>query len=519
MKKYLSILISVVLFVVLLLTSSCSGGKKVSQAQKAFEIGEYTKSAELYKRAYSSEKNKYNKGEYSYYMGESYRMTNKPIKAASAYSKAVRYNYPVRQARFYMAESYRKAGKLEKAIPEYEIYLEEVPADVRAQKGLASCMMLQKEPKQNRYIIEKIKGLNSKYSDYSPAYAGKSYDYVIFSSMRTETKNKRKNKVTGQGTSSIYYSKIDAKGEWTEPEAFEEPINFSQFDDGSPCVTMDGKQLYFTRCRYDNTKPMGAEIVTCSRTGGKWGEPTAITMGDDSLVVAHPAIDPDGETLYFVSDREGGYGGKDIWKTQSSGDGAWGEPVNMGSAINTPGDEMFPYVRMDGALFFSSDTHVGFGGQDIFKAEVDEEGKWEVINMGGPVNGSSDDFGIVFKGKSEDGIFSSSRGSTKGIDNLYSFILPKLNFTLNGKIVNKNDEVVNGAYLRLIGSDGTTLKVKAPSDGTFKVKLKPATDYVFLVAAEGYLNQKVKFSTSGEVDDKDYLYDIVLEKPIQKIQE
>ncbi|TLX70673.1 tetratricopeptide repeat protein [Labilibacter sediminis] len=518
MKVLKSNPINIVLLTVLLVFTACSGGKKVSQAQKAFEIGEYTKAAELYKRAYSGEKNKYNKGEFSYFMGEAYRLTNKPTKAASAYSRAVRYKYPVREARLYMAESYRKAGKLEKAIPEYEIYLEEVPADVRAQRGLASCMMLQKNPKDNRYIVEKIKGLNSKYSDFSPAYAGKSYDYVIFSSMRTESKSKRKNKVTGQGTSSIYYSKIDAKGEWTEPEAFEEPINYPQFDDGTPCVTLDGKQLYFTRCRYDNTKPMGAEIVSCSRTGGKWGEPEAITMGDDSLVVAHPAISSDGETLYFVSDRDGGYGGKDIWKTKRTGEGGWGEPENLGFAINTPGDEMFPYVRMDGTLYFSSDTHIGFGGQDIFRAEMnEEEGQWEINNMGAPINGPSDDFGIVFKGKSEEGIFSSSRGSTKGIDNLYSFILPKLKFTLNGKIVNKNSEVVEGAYLRLIGSDGTTLKVKVPADGSFKVKLKPATDYVFLVAAEGYLNQKVKFSTSGEVDDKDYQFDIVLEKPIQKV--
>lgn len=499
--------------------SGCSGGKKVSQAQKAFEIGEYTKAAELYKKAYSREKNKYNKGEYSYFMGESYRIINKPTKAASAYSKAVRYKYPERQAQFYMAESYRKAGKLDKAIPEYETYLEEVPADVRAQKGLASCMMLKKGSKQNRYQVDKIKKLNSKFSDYSPAYASKSFDYLIFSSMRTEAKNKRKNRVTGQGTSAIYYSKIDSKGEWTDPTAFEEPINFPQFDDGSPCVGLDGKTLYYTRCRYDNTKPMGAEIVFCSRKGGKWGEPEALTIGEDSLVVAHPAISADGETLYFVSDRDGGFGGKDIWKTQKSGEGGWGEPVNLGSAINTSGDEMFPYVRMDGVLYFSSDTHIGFGGQDIFKAELNEEGEWTVVNMGTPINSNSDDFGIVFKDKLEEGILSSSRGSSKGIDNLYSFILPKLNFTLNGKIVNKNDEVVNGAYLRLIGSDGTTLKINAPTDGSFKVKLKPGTDYVFLVAAEGYLNQKVKFTTSGETDDKDYEYNVVMEKPIQKIDE
>ncbi len=497
---------------------SCAGGKKVSLARKSFEIGEYTRAADLYKKAYSREKNKYLKGEYSYYMGECYRITNKPTKAASAYSKAVRYKYDERQARLYMAESYRKAGKLEKAMPGYEAYLEDVPADIRAQRGLASCMMILKEPKSKRYQVNKIKKLNSKFSDFSPAFVGDSYDYVIFSSMRTASKKRRKNRITGQGLSSLYFSKIDAKENWSDPESFEEPINAAQIDNGAPNVSADGKQLYYTRCKYDKTKPMGAEIVTSVRSGGRWGEPAAVQIGEDSLIVAHPAISPDGDVLYFVSDRKGGYGGKDIWKTTNA-DGAWSEPENLGSAINTPGDEMFPYVRVDGTLYFSSDTHIGFGGLDIFKAQMDENGDWQVSNMGKPINSESDDFGIAFKGKNEEGIFSSSRGSSKGIDNLFSFILPKLNFTLNGTIKNNNDEVVPQSYVRLIGSDGTTLKINIPDDGSYKVKLKPATDYVFLVAAEGYLNQKVKFTTSGETDDKDFEYNIVLEKPLRKVSE
>ncbi len=506
------IIVSCVAFV------SCASKKRVSLARKSFEIGEYTRAAELFKRAYSGEKNKYTKGEYSYYMGECYRITNKPTKAASAYSKAVRYKYPERQARFYMAESYRKAGKLEKAIPEYEAYLEEVPADIRAQRGLASCMMIQKDVKPKRYQITKLKKLNSKFSDFSPAFVGDSYDYVIFSSMRTATKKKRKNRITGQGISSLYFSKIDAKGNWADPEAFEEPINATQVDDGAPNVSADGKQLYYTRCKYDKTKPMGAEIVTSARSGGRWGEPTIVKIGEDSTIVAHPAISPEGDVLYFVSDREGGYGGKDIWKSTNT-DGGWGEPENLGSAINTPGDEMFPYVRNDGSLYFSSNTQIGFGGLDIFKAYIDEEGRWQVSNMGKPINSEADDFGITFKGKDEEGIFSSSRGSSKGIDNLYSFILPKLNFTLNGTIKNKNEEVVQESYVRLIGSDGTTLKINIPEDGSYKVKLKPNTDYVFLVAAKGYLNEKVKFTTSGETDDKDFEYNIVLQRPLIKVSE
>ncbi|WP_068473865.1 tetratricopeptide repeat protein [Saccharicrinis aurantiacus] len=514
--------INIFFLIIAVLVGACSGSKKLTQAKKSFSIGEYTRAAELYKKAYAKEKNRYYKGEYAWYMGESYRITNKPLKAASAYSKAVRYEYPEREAQFYMAESYRKAGKLDKAIPEYEEYLEKVPADIRAQRGLASCMMLQKEPQPNRYIIAKEKDLNSKYSDYSPTYAGTEFDYVVFASMRVEGKSKRKNRITGQGTSSIFYSKKNAKGAWEDPAPFEEPINNPKFDDGSPFVSHDGKELFFTRCKFDNEKPTGAEVVSCKRQGGQWGEPINASLALDSTlldstVIAHPALSADGETLYFVSDMEGGYGGKDIWKAEKAGEGQWGEPINMGSAINTPGNEMFPFIRKDGILYFSSDTHIGFGGLDLFKAELNEEGNWDVTNMGEPINSIGDDFGIVFQGKDEVGLFSSSRGSTKGIDNIYSFVLPKLNFYLTGLITNNNEEIVTGSYLRLIGSDGTTMKVKSPSDGKFKVKLKPNTDYVFLVAAEGYLNKKVKFSTSGEVNDKSFEYNIVMEKPLQKV--
>ncbi len=516
-KMKTNFLDSIYIFLLLIVLSGCSVGKKVSMAQKAFEIGEYTESAALYKKAYSKQKNKYLKGEYSFYMGECYRITNKPTKAASSYSKAVRYKYSNREARFYMAESYRKAGKIEKAIPEYEAYLEEVPADIRAQRGLASCMMMQNKPEETRYQIEKIKKLRSKFSDFSPAYANDSYDYLIFTSMRTEAKKKSKNKITGQGTSNLYFSKINAKGEWEEPEIMEEPLNAEGVDNGVPNISIDFKQLFYTRCRYEKDTTMGAEIVASQRTGGKWGEPATIEIGEDSVVIAHPALSPDGELLYFVSDRDGGYGGKDIWVSHKYSQG-WSKPENLGSAINTPGDEMFPYVRMDGVLYFSSDTQVGYGGLDIFKAEKDKKGEWEVVNMGEPMNSEGDDFGIVFKGKSEEGIFSSSRGSTKGIDNLYEFILPQLQFKLNGSIKNKNGEVVSGAYMRLIGSDGTTMKVNAPTDGTFAVDLKPNTDYVFLVAAKGYLNQKIKLTTTGEMNDKDFVFEVVMEKPLKKVE-
>ncbi|TAJ14115.1 hypothetical protein DMA11_06230 [Marinilabiliaceae bacterium JC017] len=487
----------------------CSAGGKMTAAQKAFNVGEYHRAAAMFKKAYSGEKNKYAKGEISFYLGECYRHTNLPKKAASYYSKAVRYKYEQRIAELYMADAYRNDGKYEKALPAYESYLEKVPGDIQARNGILSCKLAMQEPVPNRYQIEKVKALNSKYNDYSPAYVGTDYDQVYFSSMRTEKKKRKRNRITGQGTSNIYVIRLDAKGKWTDPEPLDETVN-TEFDEGAAAMSHDGKEMYFTRCRYDNTKPVEPEIYTMKRSGGRWSEPQLVTLGGDTLMFAHPALSTDGATLYFVSDMPGGVGGKDIWKTQQVG-GEWGEPVNMGEDINTPGDEMFPYVRVDGTLYFCSDTHVGYGGLDIFKALKDDEGKWQIINLGLPINSSADDFGIVFKSKQEDGLLSSSRGSAKGVDNIFHFILPKLEYELKGVVVDqKTGAPLADAYLRLIGTDGTNVKLKIRDDGTFGSNLEPESEYVFLVAAKNHFNHKEKISTVGLQENKEFNYEIGL---------
>lgn len=488
-----------------LLLTGCIGGSKIGNANKAYLIGEYDRAAVQFKKAYRKEKNKYTKGEISYYMGECYRKTNKPRKATMQYARAVRYNYEMADAGLYLGDCYLASQKYEDALEAYEEYLQKAPLDKRAQNGIASCKIAMKDTLETRYSVIKLKKINNtRYSDFSPGYASTDYDQIYYSSMRTEKKKRKKSRITGQGGSNIYVAKIDAKGEWTDPELLDETIN-TQFDEGSATMSSDGKEMYFTRCRYDNEKPRSAEMYMVSRSGGKWGEPSQIEIAD-SLLVAHPAISPDGETLYFVSDMPGGYGGKDIWKVQKGGEGGWGQPVNMGSVINTAGDEMFPSVRMDGSLYFSSNAHIGFGGLDIYRAVFDDERQdWQVFNLGRPINSEADDFGIAFKGMEEAGLFSSSRGSSKGVDNIYEFSLPKLEFSLKGQVYSqKTDEPISEAYMRLIGTDGTNVKLNIRNDGTFGAKLSPQTEYVFMVASKDYFNYKHKLSTVGLGNNKEF---------------
>ena len=481
------------LFALLLLFVVSCGSRKQSAALKSFEIGEYHRAEGRLKVVYNSEKNKFAKGQHSFYLGECYRLVNMPKKAASAYNKAVRYKYSDPLTLLYLAESYRKTGEYAKALETYQLYLEKKSFDVLANNGILSCKMAMEAPIVQPWQVEKVKAFNSKYSDFSPAFGGASYDQVYFTSMRSDKKKRKLNRITGQGNSSIYTTKLDAKGVWTKPEKMEEPIT-STFDDGTPNMSFDGKTMFFTRCPYVNTQPNTAQVFEVQRSGGRWGEPVQIIPGGDSVMVAHPAISPDGNTLYFVSDRPGGLGGKDLYKSEKL-DGAWSSAVNLGSGINTPGDEMYPYVRSDGTLYFSSDGHIGFGGLDIFKVEIDPKGAEKVVNLGAPLNSESDDFGIVFQGKKEAGFFSSSRGSAKGYDDIFAFAMPEVVYDLYGILQFPSKKSASNVNLRLVGTDGTNQKLTVGEDGSFGSRLEKNTDYVLMASAPGFYNTKENFST------------------------
>jgi peptidoglycan-associated lipoprotein len=277
--------------------------------------------------------------------------------------------------------------------------------------------------------------------------------------------------------------------------------------------------LYFTRCEAGKREKKGCKIMYSKMTGDKWSEPVNLKILPDSLVAAHPAISPDGTTLYFVSDLAGGFGGKDIWKvTRSGSGGAWSQPVNLGPDINTPGDELFPYVREDGTLYFSSDGLIGMGGLDIFKANMQPDGSWIVKNMRPPINSFADDFGIVFEDSNEKGIFSSTRKG-RGNDELYSFELPPLVFNVTGLVKDeKTGSPISGSVVKLIASDGNSLQAETGSGGDFKFDLRADVDYIFLASKRGYLNGKEKETTKGQDKSREFMVTIMLtpiDRPIE----
>ena len=205
-----------------------------------------------------------------------------------------------------------------------------------------------------------------------------------------------------------------------------------------------------------------------------------------------------------------------IWKvTRTSADGAWGTPESLGAEINTPGNEMFPFIHDDGTLYFSSDYHLGMGGLDIFRA-VKENGNWKVENMRYPINSTKDDFGMIIQKNLERGYFSSSRD---GDDDIYSFVLPPLKFSVEGVVLNdKNDAPLDKATVKLVGSDGMTLTNETDVEGAFKFMLRPGTDYVFVASKKGFLTGKEKETTKGLIESKTFSAEIKLSSIAEPIE-
>lgn len=495
------------LSVLMLFFSSCSIKSRLKKADKKYEVGEYYSASKMYGAIYPKVKLKDRplKAYAAYQLGNCERLLNETDKAERAYFNAIRNSHKDSLVYLYYAEALRQNKKDKEALAQYEIFLKSYPNDMRAQNGKQSAIETDEWRKNpTRYNVKRLDFFASKRTEFCPSFPGGDPDVVYFNSTRENKDIKGSNsKITGIRNNSIYWAKRNSLGSWDNLELVEGEMN-SDFDEGTVSFTEDGKTMYFTRCYSEKGQSRGAQICSCTRSGGKWGKALEVKLSNDSSVTfAHPAISPDGRFLYYVSDLQGGYGGKDIWRSERNG-GQWGAPVNLGPEINTSGDEMFPYMREDGVLYFSSDGHLGFGGLDIYYATEMDDGTWVVSNMMYPINSNGDDFGISYVSGEERGMFSSNRGEKKGYDKIYSFELPTIEFVIDGKVTDTNGEPLGDATVRIVGDDGTNTKLSTKKDGTFKLSLNKGVKYVMLGNCRGFLNQKEEAVTVDLEDSKTF---------------
>lgn len=499
----------------LLLLASCGAEKNMKKAEKFMAIGEYYDAASQYKQAYSKTppKERDRRGLIAGKMAVCYRKINSTPKAVAAYRNMVRYNKATVDDRLELGRQLLKNGDYKQAAEQFRVVLDSMPDNVLARNGLLSAQQAPAWKKQgSRYTVKRMDVFNSRRAEYSPMLSGDQFDQLYFTSTRNDATGDELSGITGTKNGDIFVSQKDDKGKWSKPEVVNGGLN-TEADEGASCLSPDQREMYLTQCVTDPSYPRYAQIVKSNRSDAAWGKASSVELTKDTLsCFAHPAVSPDGQWLYFVSDMPGGKGGLDIWRVRITSAG-YGGVENLEEPINTPGNEMFPTFRPNGDLYFSSDGHPGMGGLDIFIAHPGKAGRYVLEHPGYPLNSQGDDFGMTFEGVKNRGFFSSNRNDGRGWDHIYSFVNPEIVQSVKGWVYEQEGYELPAAQVYMIGSDGTNLKLGVKSDGSFEKELTPGVEYMFLATCKGFLNHKEELKVVPMNDSHEY----VLQFPLASI--
>ena len=568
-----------------LLLISCGADQAMKKGDKFYAVGEYYDAAIQYKKAYTQTPNKERalKGQRALKVADCYRRIHFTSKAITAYQNAVRYKQDDSLTHFYLGQLQMRNGNYREAEKQFQTAIDSLSQDdinskesgnignserrsdkntpkflnsldknqiiSLAKNGLTAARQAPQWKKEgSAYTVKRMDLFNSRRAEYSPMLNGEDNDQLFFSSTRNQAQGDEYSGITGSKNADIFWAQKDDKGKWGKPQTIDSELN-SALDEGACCFSPDGKTMYLTQCKTDPNYPRYATIAVSNRSDAAWSKPTELILSKDTLSsFAHPAVSPDGEWLYFVSDMPGGMGGFDIWRCRLLDNNQPGSIENLGEPVNTPGDEMFPTFRPNGDLYFSSDGHPGLGGLDIFIAKpnnkdlltttettkttlsafgegtlasgeekklskLSELSSLHIEHPGVPLNSQGDDFGMTFEGKRNQGYFCSNRGDTKGYDHLYSFYNPEIVQTVRGWVYEQDGYELPAAQVYMVGNDGTNLKLSVRGDGSFTQEIKPGVDYVFLATCKGFLNHQEQLRVEPVTKSEEY----VLQFPLANI--
>ena len=514
MRRQFTILCAIV---ATLLLAGCGADQAMKKGDKFYAVGEYYDAAAQYRKAYTQTPNKERelKGQRAMKMAECYRRILLTNKAITAYNNAVRYKQDDSLTHFYLGQLHLKNGNYKEAARQFQTAMDSLPESdphwQLAKTGLHSAQMVPQWKKEaSPYTVKRENQFNSRRAEFSPMLAGDDNEQLFFTSTRNQAQGDEYSGITGSKAADIFMAQKDDKGKWGKPQAIDSELN-SAFDEGVCSFSPDGRTMYLTQCKTDANYPRFATIVASSRSDATWSKPTEITISKDTLTsFAHPAVSPDGEWLYFVSDMPGGLGGYDIWRCRLFGNNEVGTIENLGPLVNTAGDEKFPAFRPNGDFYFSSDGHPGMGGLDIY---ILKKGARNLEHPVGPLNSQGDDFGMTFEGRYNRGYFSSNRGDTRGYDHIYSFYNPEIVQTVKGWVYEQDGYELTAAQVYMVGNDGTNLKLSVRGDGSFTQEIKPGVDYVFLGTCKGFLNHQEQLRVEPVTKSEEY----VLQFPLANI--
>jgi peptidoglycan-associated lipoprotein len=515
------------LMLVMLFSITASAQKDyIKTADEAFERNAYFMAIDYYKKGYARLKNDVEeKSRVIFQVGQSYRLMTNAEQAELWYKKAIKAKYPDPIALYYLGQVLKEQGKYADAIMSFEKYEMKVPTDLRGPSGVQSCKMaVAWIDNRTRWEVEPEYMLNSPSFDFSPAFGGKrGYNTLVFASGRQASTGTEIDLISGESFQDLYYTSRDKTGKWSEPLLFGASVN-TEANEGATCLNKKGNTMFFTRCPNEKNRNLGCDIYMTKRQGTSWSDAALIklkTDGADSVSVGHPAISQDDQVLIFASDMPGGYGGKDLWLSlYDKPKKTWGAPINLGSEINTAGDEMFPYLRKNGKLYFSSNGHVGMGGLDIFEASKSGEMLWgDVENMKYPINTNAHDYGIIFQNGDDKGFLTSNRSGGKGQDDIYAFHMPPIYISIDIIVMNEDTkEPIANAKIRLAGTDNTSYEVTTDESGHFKFEQKnDESRYIALnqkyavnIGIDGHFNASDVVSTHGLESSTNFVKEVFL---------
>lgn len=499
----------------MMVLSSCDTAK-LSTAIEQYNRGEYFEASQTLKRVYrktDAREDRDHKAQAAWYMGLCYEKLMIPAQAASAFKNAQRYDYDDPSLLLHLAQQQHRNGNYRDAEQSYLDYLELAIDDPVALTGLESCRRAAEwKEAGSRYEIKRFAIANGRRADFSPAVWGEHDEVLYYTSSSDKSTGDEKSPITGTKYCDLWRVQKDDKGHWGRPELVEGSIN-TEGDEGTPSFSPDGNTMYYTAAG-GKGQIASPHLYASTRSEASWAKGTMLKFGNDTLsIYAHPAVSPDGRWLYFVSDMPGGEGGLDLWRAQLRNPTDIAFIENLGSQINTPGDEMFPTFAPDGILYFSSNGRATLGGLDIYSAHLDEWDTWHVEHLGTPINSNADDFGMTFcraTAEQQEGWFSSNRQQGKGYDNLYSFVLPSIKIQITGYVLDSDGEPIPEAIVRVVGRNGMNFKSLTKPDGSYLATIDRSTQYVMMAGKQGYLNRKAEFTSDPAEEDADYEVDFYL---------
>lgn len=519
MNKYLQILSFLVLF---LSVETFAQPRKMKKADKLFSQFNFVEAAKMYEKLAANV-------EYampaSKKLAQCYKQLGQYKVALNWYKKAIELDAKIDPEYIYeYAMMLRSAERYDESVSWMARFHDLKANDLRGKAYSNSSNFITKQRKRPAKFSIKNLDVNTSNSDFGVSFYGAN---SIFTSARIEKSNVKVNRTyiwTNQPFLNIYKATRDkGNGDLTDVKLWQKNLE-SKFHDGPAAFTSDLKRVYFTRNNfYKNKKGKSKagvnnlKIYFSELKDTVYTNTQQLNINNDEYSVGHPCVSIDGTKLYFASDMPGGFGGTDIYVADISKDGNIGKPVNMGNIINTEGNEMFPYIHKTGLLFFASNGHVGFGGLDIFVATGKDGNYKKVENVGEPVNGPMDDFAFVMNDFQTQGYFSSNREGGKGDDDIYSFRLLRPfdnGLIMHGTAMDKDSkQVLPGTKVTLYDSEGKRIAdTLANEEGKYEFEVEYDTDYNLGGTLIDYVDGSNSFS-SKEMDEKtDLVSDLKLEK-------